>query len=151
MPGATERFQHLSRALNRVGPWTDSDSFVPGAGQAFLRDQCKVLVIGEHLSDRLRLSQGLLKLIRHPPLLVPPPEGAGGLGCEILQNLALMGFADIHVIDMDTIDVSNLNRQFLFRSVPPLASESKATTSTFSPSAAPKTSASQRHSRPPNL
>ena len=34
---------------------------------------------------------------------------------EGIHNLVLSGFKKIEIVDLDTIDVSNLNRQFLFR------------------------------------
>ncbi|XP_034388072.1 ubiquitin-like modifier-activating enzyme 1 [Cyclopterus lumpus] len=47
--------------------------------------------------------------------------GAGAIGCELFKNFALMGLGAgeegrITVTDMDFIERSNLNRQFLFRS-----------------------------------
>lgn len=46
--------------------------------------------------------------------------GSGAIGCEMLKNWAMMGLGlgsngKIIVTDMDSIEKSNLNRQFLFR------------------------------------
>ncbi|KAL3150767.1 hypothetical protein ABBQ32_000541 [Trebouxia sp. C0010 RCD-2024] len=80
------RWKDLDFLLNRSGNITGPDFEPDPAVREFLHDSCRVLCVG-----------------------------AGGLGCELLKDLALTGFGNIDVIDMDTIDVSNLNRQFLFR------------------------------------
>jgi len=91
-----ERWSDVLTLLRRGGPFSPgSFNEKDPATQKFLFEEVKVLVIG-----------------------------AGGLGCELLKDLALVGFRDIEVIDMDTIDYSNLNRQFLFR--PSDVSHSKA-------------------------
>jgi ubiquitin-activating enzyme E1 len=46
--------------------------------------------------------------------------GSGALGCELIKAFAVMGLCcgkdgKVTVTDNDNIEVSNLNRQFLFR------------------------------------
>lgn len=81
-----KRWCHVRKVLERPGPFSHPEFEPSSEILDFIMSSCKILVIG-----------------------------AGGLGCELLKDLALMGFKHIHIIDMDTIDLSNLNRQFLFR------------------------------------
>ncbi|THD19964.1 Ubiquitin-activating enzyme E1 C [Fasciola hepatica] len=83
---SSNRWRGLNCLLERSGPFQRPDFQPSDELLQMLQDHVKILVVG-----------------------------AGGLGCELLKDLALMGFTNLDVIDMDTIDVSNLNRQFLFR------------------------------------
>ncbi|CAI6272070.1 unnamed protein product [Periconia digitata] len=91
---------------------TLTQSAVPAGPRARWTYLDKILSRPGPFTDPDAFVPGTIESVERAKILV---IGAGGLGCEILKNLALSGFKDIHVIDMDTIDVSNLNRQFLFR------------------------------------
>ena len=85
-PSSRSTFSSLLPYLTRVGPLSGPGSLADPTTLDILTSETRILVVG-----------------------------AGGLGCELLKCLALSYLYDLHVIDMDTIDVSNLNRQFLFR------------------------------------
>lgn len=68
----------------------------------------QIAVFGRQYQQRLQNLRGFV-------------VGAGAIGCELLKVYALMGVGTgpegyLEVTDMDNIEKSNLNRQFLFRS-----------------------------------
>ncbi|CAN3374496.1 hypothetical protein DIURU_004718 [Diutina rugosa] len=77
------------------------------------RDSYVKRILGEDCVATLRNSKVLM-------------VGAGGIGCELIKDLVLLGYGEVHIVDLDTITLSNLNRQFLFRQKD--IDKSKATT-----------------------
>ena len=58
-----------------------------------------------------RLSVWNQKIIEQSSILI---VGVGGTGGEVAKNLALLGIGKLILVDVDTIEFSNLNRQLLF-------------------------------------
>ena len=114
---AQEVLKAVSGKFNPVNQWLYFDALesIPSSSKRS-EESCKPLgtrydgqiaVFGKEFQD---------KLANNTQFLV----GAGAIGCETLKNWAMQGLGTgpngkIYVTDMDQIEKSNLNRQFLFR------------------------------------
>ncbi|KAG9238513.1 putative ubiquitin-activating enzyme E1 1 [Amylocarpus encephaloides] len=114
---AQEVLKAVSGKFHPINQWLNFDSLesLP-TNSARSEELCKprgtrydgqIAVFGSQFQEKLANIQEFL-------------VGAGAIGCEMLKNWAMIGLAvgpngQISVTDMDSIEKSNLNRQFLFR------------------------------------
>ncbi|XP_052027978.1 ubiquitin-like modifier-activating enzyme 1 Y, partial [Apodemus sylvaticus] len=115
---AQEVMKACSGKFMPIRQWLYFDALecLPEHRVPFMEDKClprqnrydgQVAVFGSDLQEKLGKQKYFL-------------VGAGAIGCELLKNFAMIGLGcgedgEITVTDMDTIEKSNLNRQFLFR------------------------------------
>ena len=82
-----------------------------------LRNRDKNLLINRYTEQTAIFGEKIINTLQNQKILL---AGAGAVGCEMLKNLALFGIGSkkdtpyITVVDFDKVELSNLNRQFLF-------------------------------------
>jgi ubiquitin-activating enzyme E1 len=81
---------------SRIVAWTDPPTLTG------TRDDVLIALVGPEVASRIRNSSALI-------------VGIGAIGCEYARHAALFGISRIAMADDDSIEPSNLTRQFLFR------------------------------------
>ena len=82
-----------------------------------LRNIDKNIAINRYTEQTAIFGEKIINKLQNKKILL---AGAGAVGCEMLKNLALFGVGSkkdtpyITVVDFDRVELSNLNRQFLF-------------------------------------
>ncbi|XP_036389161.1 ubiquitin-like modifier-activating enzyme 1 [Megalops cyprinoides] len=115
---AQEVMKACSRKFSPLQQWLYFDALecLPEEEELLMEDACapancrydgQIAVFGSAFQEKLAKQKYFL-------------VGAGAIGCELLKNFALIGLGageggHITVTDMDSVERSNLNRQFLFR------------------------------------
>uniref|UniRef100_A0A8U7NYH7 E1 ubiquitin-activating enzyme n=1 Tax=Corvus moneduloides TaxID=1196302 RepID=A0A8U7NYH7_CORMO len=106
---AQEVMKAVSGKFTPITQWLYFDALecLPEENRDTLRYDGQIAVFGAELQAKLGAQKYFV-------------VGAGAIGCELLKNFAMVGLGcgpegSVTVTDMDTIEKSNLNRQFLFR------------------------------------
>ena len=82
-----------------------------------LRNRDENIGINRYTEQNAIFGEKIINELQNQKILL---AGAGAVGCEMLKNLALFGIGSkkdipyITVVDFDKVELSNLNRQFLF-------------------------------------
>lgn len=97
---AKNNYTHSNRTNNIVDE--NSKRYIPKT-----KTKIKTCFINSYFSNNDKFQT---KLLCSNILLI----GAGGIGCELIKILIATNIKKITIVDMDTIEKSNLNRQFLF-------------------------------------
>ena len=108
---AQEAIKGLTNKYTPISQWFYYDCFDLVCDEEFVKENdrydCLRKLVGSDNMEKIRNTTIFL-------------VGAGAIGCEHLKNFSMLGIgggdnSSILVTDMDIIEKSNLNRQFLFR------------------------------------